>query len=101
MHTDVLKGIFDNKNVIIITLTKIVKTFFSCNGLLLFKYTFMLNHYHYYLGNMSTIVKEDVLDNLESSGLIIPYSHLRLLDCVGQGMYCTHMTIIYIVIFYI
>ena len=42
---------------------------------------------------MSTIVKEDFLENLESSGLIIPYSHLRLLDCVGQGMYYTHMTI--------
>ena len=47
---------------------------------------------------MSTIVKEDFLENLESSELIIPYSHLRLLDCVGQGIYCTHMTIIFIVI---
>ena len=58
----------------------------------------MLNHYYYYTGNMSTIVKEDFLENLESSGLIIPYSHLRLLDCVGQGIYCTHMTIICILI---
>ena len=47
---------------------------------------------------MSTIVKEDFLENLESSGLIIPYSHLRLLDCVGQGICCTHMTIICILI---
>ena len=42
---------------------------------------------------MSTTVKEDFLENFKSSGLIIPYSHLRLLDCVGQGMYYTHMTI--------
>ena len=42
---------------------------------------------------MLTVVKEDFLENLESSGLIIPYSHLRLFDCVGQGMYYTHMTI--------
>ena len=39
---------------------------------------------------MSTIVKKDFLENLESSGLIIPYSHLRLLDCVGQGIFYTH-----------
>ena len=50
----------------------------------------MLNHYHYYIGNMSSIVTEEFLENLKSSGLIIPYSHLRLLDCVGQGMYYTH-----------
>ena len=49
---------------------------------------------------MSTIVKEDFLENLESSGLIIPYSHLRLLDCVGQGMYCTHMTVVYVIMSY-
>ena len=40
---------------------------------------------------MSTKVKEDFLENLKSSGLIIPYSHLRLLDCVGQGKFCTHI----------
>ena len=49
---------------------------------------------------MSTIVKEDFLENLESSGLIIPYSHLRLLDCVGQGIYCTHMTVVYVIMSY-
>ena len=43
---------------------------------------------------MSTSIKGDFLENLESSGLIIPYSHLRIFDSLGQGMHCTHMTVI-------
>ena len=43
---------------------------------------------------MSTLIKGDFLENLESSGLIIPYSHLRIFDSLGQGMDCTHMTVI-------
>ena len=39
---------------------------------------------------MSTKVREDLLENLKSSGLIIPYNHLRLLDCVSHGKFCTH-----------
>ena len=36
-------------------------------------------------------MKEDFLENLESSDLIIPYSHLRLLDCVSHGRFCTYI----------
>ena len=42
---------------------------------------------------MSTTGKGDFFENLESLRLLIPYSHLRLLDCIGQGMYYTHLTI--------
>ena len=34
--------------------------------------------------NMSTIIKADFFENLKLSGLLIPYTHLRLLDSLDQ-----------------